>query len=243
MPPGATFLRFEERPSDSPYIERVWQCRSERAGTFLSVAATHCELVLTRLRGRILVTLRGPETRPALLTCPAEGEWVGIRLATGTFLPRHPAAALLDRRDVDLPNATSRTFRLDGAAWEHPTFENAEALIARLTRAGILRRDPAVSAALVGDLEALGRRSVQRHFLMATGMSHRAYRQIQRARRATAALRAGAPIAEVVHQAGYFDQAHLTRALRRLMGTTPARVRRQERQLSFLYKTDTSGGW
>lgn len=238
MGADAGFLRFDDRPSDSPYVERVWQCRSERAGTFLSVAASHCELVLTRLRGRTIVTLRGPETWPSQLACPADGEWIGIRLAIGAFLPLHPAGTLLDRRDVNLPGGTSRTFWLDGAAWEHPTFDNAEALVARLVRAGILARDSAVPAALAGDLEVLGRRSVQRHFLMATGMSHRLYRQIQRARRAAVALRSGASIADVVHQTGYFDQAHLTRSLHRLMGTTPARIRRQERQLSFLYKTD-----
>lgn len=238
MGADAGFLRFDDRPSDSPYVERVWQCRSERAGTFLSVAASHCELVLTRLRGRTIVTLRGPETGPSQLACPADGEWIGIRLAIGAFLPLHPAGTLLDRRDVNLPGGTSRTFWLDGAAWEHPTFDNAEALVARLVRAGILARDSAVPAALAGDLEVLGRRSVQRHFLMATGMSHRLYRQIQRARRAAVALRSGASIADVVHQTGYFDQAHLTRSLHRLMGTTPARIRRHERQLSFLYKTD-----
>ena len=58
------FLAFEDRLSDSPFVERVWRCRSERAGTFLSVAASHCELVVTRHRGRVSVTLRGPESRP-----------------------------------------------------------------------------------------------------------------------------------------------------------------------------------
>ena len=46
-------LVFEDRPSDSPFVERVWRCHSERAGTFLSVAASHCELVVTRHRGRV----------------------------------------------------------------------------------------------------------------------------------------------------------------------------------------------
>ena len=41
-----------------------------------------------------------------------------------------------------------------------------------------------------------------------------------------------------LERAGFFDQAHLTRSLRSLIGETPARVARRERQLSFLYKTD-----
>jgi AraC-like DNA-binding protein len=235
------FLVFEDRPSASPYVERVWRCHSERSGTFLSVAATHCELVVTRHRGRMKVTLRGPETRPTEIHCPGEAEWLGIRLAIGSFLLRYPASLLLDRRDVDLPATTRHTFSLEGSAWELPTFDNAEALVQRLVRAGLLMRDPAVAAALAGDLHALTRRSVQRHFLSATGMTHRAYRQIQRARHAADLLQSGASIAETVHLARYYDQAHLTRSLKRLIGITPSRIHRGERQLSFLYKTASTG--
>ena len=184
------------------------------------------------------MTLRGPETRATIADCPADGEWLGIRFALGTFLPPYPAATLRDRQDVDLPTATCRTFWLSGAAWEQPSFENAESLVARLARAGVIARDPAVRAALGGDWEQLSRRSAQRHFLNATGMTRSAYHQIERARSAADLLRRGTSIQEVVAKAGYFDQAHLTRSLRRLIGETPARIQRQERQLSFLYKTD-----
>ncbi len=236
MSPG-TFLVFEDRPSDSPLVERIWRCHSERAGTFLSVAASHCEMVLTRHQGKMVMTLRGPETSATTLDCPADGEWLGIRLSLGTFLPHHPVATLIDRRDVNLPGVTGRSFWLQGSAWEYPGFENAETLVTRLLRAGLLAHDPAVSAALNGEWQALSRRSTQRHFLQATGMTHGAYRRIERARYATTLLRRGLSILDTVHQAGYFDQAHLTRSLRRLIGETPSRLRGRARQLSFLYKT------
>ncbi len=73
---------------------------------------------------------------------------------------------------------------------------------------------------------------------MATGLTHRTYRQVQRARHAARLLQDGAGIGETVHAAGYYDQAHLTHSLTRLIGQTPARIRRHEAQLSFLYKTD-----
>jgi AraC-like DNA-binding protein len=235
------FLVFEDRPADSPLVERIWRCRSERAGTFLSVAASHCEMVLTRHRGKTILTLRGPETTAAALDCPADGEWLGIRFSLGTFLPHYPAATLIDRRDVNLPGVTRRSFWLQGSAWEYPDFENAETLVTRLRRAGLLARDPAVSAALRGEWQALSRRSTQRHFRQATGMTHGAYRRIERARYAATLLQRGVSILDTVHQAGYFDQAHLTRSLRRLIGETPARLRDQARQLSFLYKTTPVG--
>src|SRR5204863_984460 len=74
------FIAFDDdRASDSPFIERVWHCHSERGGTFVSVASSHWEIVVTRLRGQAIVTLRGPETRPTEVPCPADGQWLAIR--------------------------------------------------------------------------------------------------------------------------------------------------------------------
>ena len=126
---------------------------------------------------------------------------------------------------------------LEGSSWELPNFENAEAFVARLARRGVIAQDPAVEAVLLGDDQALATRSVQRHFRHATGMTRGQYRQIERARYATNLLRAGSPILEVVHEAGYFDQAHLSHSLRGLIGQTPTSILRGEAQLSFLYKT------
>ena len=63
-------------------------------------------------------------------------------------------------------------------------------------------------------------------------------RQIERARHATNLLRDGVAINDAVHEAGFFDQAHLTRSLKSLIGLTPSKIAREQRQLSFLYKTD-----
>ena len=232
---------FEDRPSTSPFVDRVWHCHSHHAGIFTSVAASHCELVVTCHQGRIRLTVRGPETRPTPADCPAYAEWIGIRLSIGTWLPLYPAATIRDRRDVDLPDANRRKFRLDNAVWEYPSFDNAEVFVARLSRAGLIARDPAVSAALSGEPQALSRRSRQRHFRLATGLTLRTYRQVERARYAAGLLRDGAGIGETVHLAGYYDQAHLTRSLTRLIGQTPARIRRHEAQLSLLYKTSPQG--
>jgi len=40
----------------------------------------------------------------------------------------------------------------------------------------------------------------------------------------------------VVHETGYYDQAHLTRSLQRFIGQTPARIAQGNEQLSLLYK-------
>src|SRR5262249_22036226 len=109
---GSMFLIFDDRPSDSPLVERVWRCYSERADTFHSIAASHWEMVVTRHQGKTTLTVRGPETKATTMECPAEGEWVGIRFKLGTFMPLLPARNLSDQRDVTLPGATSRSFWL-----------------------------------------------------------------------------------------------------------------------------------
>ena len=127
-------------------VEKVWRARSDRADSFMSVAASHFEIAVTRLQSRTFLTLRGPETKATTVDCPADGEWLGIRFRLGTFIPRVPPGQLLDRNDVTLPDASSRSFWLDGSAWEYPSFENAETFVARLIQKGIITRDPAVDA-------------------------------------------------------------------------------------------------
>src|ERR1700716_2557659 len=175
----STFILFEDRPSDSPFVEKIWRCHSERGGAFLSVAASHFEMAVTRQRGKVFLTLRGPETKATAADCPAEGEWLGIRFKLGTFIPQLTPGHLLDRRDVTLPDATSRSFLLNGSAWEYPNFENAETFVKRLVQKGIITRDPVVDAALRGQGHALSLRSAQRHFRRATGLTHCTARQIE----------------------------------------------------------------
>jgi Helix-turn-helix domain len=234
----SALILFEDRLSDSPFVERVWRCHSERGGKFISVAASHFEMAVTRYRGETFLTLRGPETRASTLDCPAEGEWLCVRFKFGTFMPQLLPGSLRDQRDVTLPDAASRSFWLNGSAWEYPDFENAETFVNRLARAGLIARDSTVDAVLQGQPHALSLRSAQRHFLRATGMTYATFRQIERARHATNLLKDGVSIVDAVHLAGYFDQAHLTRSLKHLIGQTPTRIIQKENQLSFLYKTD-----
>ena len=230
-------LTFEERPSTSPLVERVWRSRSQAAGVFHSMAEPNLELVVARVGGRCQVILRGPVTRASLADCPADGEWLGIRLRLGAFLSDRPTWRLRDHHSLVLPAAGARGFWLGDRAWEAPSFDNAEQLVAGLAAAGVIAFDDIVERTLEGSPPRAGVRSAQRRFLHATGLSKEGLRQIERARFAAHRLREGAAILDVVDEAGFFDQPHLTRVLRRLIGLTPAVVVEPSRQLSFLYKT------
>jgi Helix-turn-helix domain len=240
MQDRSEFIRFEHRVSDHPFVEKVWRCHSERADSFLSVAANNFEMAITRLEGKSFLTLRGPETKATMVDCPAEGEWVCIRFKVGTFMSRFPPGSLRDHKDVTLPPATARSFWLNSSALEYPDFENAETFVERLVKLGILSRDPVVGDTLLRRSGELCLRSAQRHFLRSTGITYSTFRQIERARYATNLLRQGASIFDVVVGAGYFDQAHLTRSLKHFIGETPAKIIQRQKQLSFLYNTNPS---
>jgi AraC-like DNA-binding protein len=217
-------FNLEGRQSDSPYIESIWRTHTEHAGSFISSAAIHCGIVVTRYQDKTTVTLRGPETKATPAGFPADVEFFGIVFKLGTFMPHLPARILMDRNDLTLPEAASRSFWLHGAAWQIPDFENADTFVNRLAREDLLVREPVVQAALQGQQHDLSLRSVQYRFLRATGLTQMTIRQIERARQAVSLLERGVPILDTVYEAGYFDQAHLTRSLKRFMGQTPLQI-------------------
>jgi len=233
-------FNFEERPSDSPFVERIWRAQSERTGDFLSVAASQWEMVVSKYRGETTVTVRGPETKATPMHVTLVGsEFFGIVFKYGAFMPHFPVSDLVDG-DVDLPDASGKSFWLNGSAWQFPNYENADTFVDRLTRAGLLVRDPLVESALRGEPPELSPRSIQRRVLQATGLTQGSIRQIERARYATTLLQEGISILDTVDLAGYADQAHLTRALKYLIGKTPAQIIRKSEpeQMSLLFKTE-----
>ena len=231
-------LTFEERLSDSPFVERIWRSHSDRAGSFISMAVNQWVMCVTRLDGTINLTVRGPETKATRFDCPADGEWLGIHFKFGTFMPHLPARDMVDG-SITLPEAACKSFCLHGSAWQFPDYENADTFVARLVREGLLVLEPIVDATVQGQLIDLSLRSAQRRFLRATGLTHGAARQIERARLATILLKQGVSILDTVDQAGYADQPHLTRSLKYYIGQTPAQLisRNESEQLSFLFKT------
>jgi AraC-like DNA-binding protein len=221
-----TFI-LEERPADSAFVETIWRARCACPGSFISIAATSWEMVVTRYEGKTTLTVRGPETTATLLPYHWVGaEWLGIRFRPGTFMPLLPPRTLLDRRDVDLPAAKRHSFWLYDAAWEFPTYENADTFVERLTRINMLDRDPVVDAVLQGYGQVASARAIQYHFLRSTGLRYKTIQQIERARHAKALLEQGVSIADTVLTTGYFDQSHLTNSLKRFLGQTPAQIAR-----------------
>jgi hypothetical protein len=222
---AARVFSFEDAPLHASIAGRIWRSRSVPVESFTSVAAAHWEIVLMRQYGRTSLFVRGPETKSSIAAIPVDAEFLGIEFGLGTFMPDFPVGQLVDGALL-VPNAGSRTFWINGSAWEFPTFHNADVFVARLARKRLVIADGIVERAVRGRSVALSDRSIRRRIRGLTGLTLGMIRQIERAEQAVALLGKRAPILDVVERLGFADQAHLTRSLRRFVGHTPARILR-----------------
>jgi len=230
-------LEVEHRPSDSPYVARVWRGYISGAERMTSVATSNWELVIWEEDGVVQGGIRGPETSASVAQVPSDSESFGITFSHGTSISRLPMAGLVDSHQ-EFPHVTAGVFVFRGEEWALPEFDDAEVLVTRLVRGGVIVRDPLVADVVAGDESRLGARSVQRRVSAATGLSQNAIRQIERSRQAAVLIGEGVPSAEVVHRLGYYDQPHLARSLTRYIGRTATQLRRDAVEpLSLLYKT------
>ncbi|MEV7801676.1 AraC family transcriptional regulator [Microbispora sp. NPDC088329] len=227
-------LEVESRPSDSPYIERVWRSTSDDVGGMTSVATASWDLVFWEHLGRVNVSLQGPEPRASRAEVPEHATFFGIVFSLGTSMPHIPINRLV-HGGAEIPDATRTSFHLKGSTWRLPDYDNAEEFVRRLVREEILASDPVVTA--TPDVEDLSERTVQRRFVASTGLTRGAVRQINRARQAAVLIQEGVPAVEVVHRLGYFDQPHLARSLTRFIGRTATQLSRRNppEPLSLLY--------
>ncbi len=226
-PPKHVGLSIDVVSGPAGPLARVWTARCDSATDFSSIASVNPGIGCVRVGGATTVHLRGPETRATTLSCPRDAEYFGADFRLGAYLPMFPPARLANLQDAVLPTLPDGRILLDGRAWEMPAPHNIDVFIDRLKRAGLLVFEPLVEELQYGgETGTVPVRTAQSRFVRAVGLSRRTLQLIARARHAARLLRAGATIADVVCGAGYYDQPHLTRALRQLIGHTPAELAR-----------------
>lgn len=211
---------YQERAADSPYIETIMYGKTVSDGSAIRPAESGWHMVIVRHSGGSQFLVVGPWTAAGTAHWEKGSEILWIKLKLGVFMPHLPTRDFTDSAII-LPDASSKSFWLKGSAWQFPDFENTETFINRLMSQGLLERDLVVSAALQGQVPEMSLRTVRHHFLRSTGMTQSYINQFERAKRAAALLRQGFSILDTVYETGYFDQPHLTRALKQFIGYTP----------------------
>lgn len=232
-------IRSQTRAADSllvgRFVHHITHVQYDGAAGGVTTPDGCWDMVFRKRRGVVQVLQTGLITRPIPLDYECGDQYLCISFKPGVFMPMLPGARMLDRA-FQRPN-DGQVFVLENDRLEIPSFENAEVMVARLARRGLLTRDDVVTRVLEGEGRALSPRSVQRHFRHILGITPKGLEQCLRAHRALDLLQGGRPILDVVDDLGFADQAHLTRSLKRLTGRTPGTVVRQASGLSDLFKT------
>jgi Helix-turn-helix domain len=218
-------MKREDRTSDSPLVARVSRVTyfdnvrdvAEPDGTW--------DMVFRHRLGQVQVLQTGQHDRPIELDYEAGDSYFAIAFKPDVFMPHLPGSAMV-WQGVFHPLANKSHFWIGAERLEIPAFDNAEHLVARLSRRGLIARDRVVGRAVQGSLRRLDDRTLQRHCAHVTGLTGKALQQILRANRAVKLLQLGDRISAVAAELGYTDQSHLTRSLQRIIGHTPGEINR-----------------
>jgi hypothetical protein len=216
-------ILFEERLSDSPYVESVITGYTAEAASTIRPAESRWHMVFTKRDGGFYPLVVGAHRTAGVISYGQGAELLWIKFRHGTYLPNLTPRQVLGE-ELQLPNGAGRSFWLKNAVWQFPNFENADTFVDQLVRDGALTFDPVVSGALRDEPQDIAPRTMRHRFLHTTGLTQTHIRQIERAQQAANLLRSGFSILDAVEAAGYFDQPHLTRALKQWVGYTPAQI-------------------
>ncbi len=212
------------RSSSHPLVDTVWHSRNITDGIYSATPDGSWDLiVMIDADGNKAMMLTGQATKPSEVPYQAGTQGIVISFAPGAYMPAYPAQKLVDSSEI-LPNVDAEHFVLSGHTFAFPTFDNAEELVEDLIKAKLLFADPIVYSAYGDSSHASSKRSAQRHFAESTGITQKNLARIERAQEAVRQLKTGKKPSEVAADAGYTDQPHLARDLRKIMGVKPSDV-------------------
>jgi len=227
-------VTYAERPAAVPGVV-LWQRFVEPNPRSTPILPDGCLDLLWDGR-RLFVA--GPDTTARWYQSPAGTSLVALRFSggTGPALLGVPAHELRDQT-VDLeqlwPSRETRVLTERIAAdpvegldtWAVDGFAARE--IDPLGPRVLAMANSGTTVAAMADRLGLGARQLHRRCLPVFGYGPRRLSRVVRLGRSLDAARAGAPLAQVAADCGYVDQAHLSREVRDLTGTTPSKLLRE----------------
>jgi AraC-like DNA-binding protein len=238
-------------PHDLPGVDGVWchtEARDERELT-LGLAERHfvppdgcSDLILHFKRGRLVSAfVQEPTLSFDVVTIEPLDSLFGVRFAIGRAGPllkhgatiaEEAARAFAQVENADAASLLDRLGRyaaelLERQAGPPPTWLSEASAEAQ-------RRFGDVSVLALARHVAVSERTLHRGFLDWVGGAPKPFLRALRVREAASRTQGRCDLAEIAAELGFSDQAHLTREMRELWGTTPARLRGE---LSDFFKT------
>lgn len=207
----------------SPVVESVTHTTFEEDGSTLMRPDGRWDFVMMKTAAGVLVLRTGLTTTAVTHSFSAGDEILSIAFKPSSYMSLMPGERMRDE-GVVLPEAGQGRFWLGTDVLEVPTFDTVDRFVYKLVRGGIIEDNAVVASVVSGHPMAMSERTMQRHFLKTTGLTYKAFTQIERAQKALALLQQGRPAADVAFALGYADQPHMIRSLKAIMGQTPRQV-------------------
>lgn len=214
---------YEQSFSALPAIRSVWRAVVDEPARYVDPANEYWGLAFTRRPDETLrAELIGPSLQPRDVESLRGDAYWGVEFPAHVVVSGAPKVSIMGAA-LDLP-VEGDHFVLLGRRYRVPGFEELEPFVAGLLDSGAITSHEDVRRALTGDVTGYSVRSWQRHIRWVTGLSRKQLQQLERARHAYFLLQNGCSPAATAVEAGYADQAHLTRSLRLLGSETPAQI-------------------
>jgi hypothetical protein len=102
-------LIFEQRSSDSPYVETVTRGWTVGDGTTIRPSEVHWHMVFTRYNGCTHPIYVGPLTAAGEVSWSEGAEIMWVKFSLGAFMPHLPVRDLLDN---EAPGVIHLSFRI-----------------------------------------------------------------------------------------------------------------------------------
>jgi AraC-like DNA-binding protein len=240
--PTSSYRELPPPAALGAYVECLWVHRiGDGEGTYHQPVFPDGRMDVVALGDEVLVA--GPASRSTTLPLVPGTLTVGVRFRAGAA-PALIGTSAADLRDRDVvpgdvwgrPGAELADRVMEASGWEERLGVMVDHLTGRLGRsreldpvgvgiAGVLAEGPGRPLPQLAEDVGLSERQLRRRVEDAVGYPPRVLARILRFQRFLRAARAAGPgrdLARLAAEAGYADQAHLTRESRRLGGLPPA---------------------
>jgi hypothetical protein len=207
----------------SPVVESVTHTTFTEDGSVQFRPDGCWDIAILKTAYGTVVLRTGLTTTAVTHQVSAGDEILSIAFKPSSYMSLMPGETMRDE-GVVLTGIGHDRFWLGTDVLEIPNFDNVDAFVERLLKNGIVEENTLVASVVSGHPMAMSERTMQRHFLRTTGLTYKAFTQIERAQKAVVLLQQGRPAADVAFALGYADQPHLIRSVRAIMGQTPGQI-------------------
>ncbi|GFE83845.1 AraC family transcriptional regulator [Steroidobacter agaridevorans] len=241
-PAPSTFTVRQPAPGLARYVSQYWLSLNNTSPVYAALPDGCVDLVLEVTASRYRSWIYGSTTRPTAIPCTAGTHYLGIRFHPGQS--RH----FISIAAQDITDGREDLRSLMQFPSEHVAAHiAAEALFDELDQIllEVLRHTPPVRSYIDGVVQHIethrghlriddvaarfgkSRRQMERVFLQTVGVPLKFFCMISRLRHAADLIvhPASRSLTAAAHDAGYSDQAHMTRDFTRLAGVSPGQLR------------------